>query len=206
MPTEASRLPHRWVPTARSSWSTPAPPEAWQATPRRLPTQHRLIWAPRFPETSRFPNDIYISNDISLCFHSTIKLTVNASVRSHPLFSANYSPSPGGRPLQLQCRKQMAYLSSRTASAKQAGARGTQPRPGGAREGTHMRRTAYRPGPKPSAGCSGTGVPGGKGAEKPPLSPTPWDPPSSLQGEAQLHAAVGSRSPREALQHLCFLL
>lgn len=96
-------------------------------TPRRLPTQHRLIWAPHFPETSRFPNDIYISDDISLCFHLTIKLTVNASVQSHPLFSANYSLYQAASHASSSAESKWPICQAGQLQLSRPGAGGTQP-------------------------------------------------------------------------------
>lgn len=46
------------------------------------------------PRNFNISNDIYIFDDISLCLHLSIKLTVRVSIQSHPELSANYSLSP----------------------------------------------------------------------------------------------------------------
>lgn len=140
-----------------------------------------------------------MSDDISLCFHVNIKINCRCQCGSHPRFPANYSLSPGCQPLQLQRRKQMDCLSSRTASAKQgSGQRAHSHAPlGPKRERTRCRQpTGQAQSPRL---CKPRGVfntlhrspaaPRERGL-KSPLSPAAGDPPPSSAGRAQPPAAA----------------
>lgn len=218
----ANADPNFWTPAplctelsqVRVSWS--GPPSGQQAVPKVAShTAHTDLGSsfkgsrgsrhgerPAYPSQALQDFQMIFTSLRTSCFHVSIKLTADASVQSHALFSANYSLSSGAghssssagskRPIcqagQLQLN--MAGDEGHTATPIW-GQRGKEHAAGSPRART--RAPDFASHMASSTGCVGALSSIVNQAQRSPLSPAAWNRLLPLQAEAQLHAAAGKQ-------------